>query len=110
VTASTSDVTRAGGRAGGSTQVGVRELRSKLSDLVRRAGAGERLVITIGGRPVAQLGPLASPDAAPRFDDLIAAGLVDPPTHPGPERDRDTLDLPVDAGPSRVLADLRGAR
>ena len=37
---------------------GIRQLRSQLTSLVRRAGAGERIVITIGGRAVAQLGPV----------------------------------------------------
>ena len=39
--------------------IGVRELRADLARLVRRAGAGEEIVVTVGGRPVARLGPLA---------------------------------------------------
>jgi prevent-host-death family protein len=39
-------------------QIGMRELRADLAAAVRRAGAGERLVVTVDGRPVAQLGPL----------------------------------------------------
>jgi prevent-host-death family protein len=41
-----------------ATSVGIRELRGDLATAVRRAEAGERIVITIGGRPAAQLGPL----------------------------------------------------
>ncbi len=39
-------------------RVGVRELRNSVAAVVRRAAAGERLVITVDGRPAAQLGPL----------------------------------------------------
>ncbi len=35
-----------------------RELRNRSGEVLRRAEAGENLTITVGGRPVAQLGPL----------------------------------------------------
>jgi prevent-host-death family protein len=57
-------------------QVGVRELRSAVATLVRRAEAGERIVLTVGGRPVAQLGPLDPVDGEPTIDDLVARGLL----------------------------------
>ena len=38
--------------------VGIRELRADLASTVRRAAAGESIVVTVGGRPVARLGPL----------------------------------------------------
>lgn len=34
-----------------------RELRNNVSEVLRRAEAGERLTITVDGRPVAELGP-----------------------------------------------------
>lgn len=37
--------------------MGLRELRQHASDLVRRAESGERLLITVSGRPAAVLGP-----------------------------------------------------
>ncbi|GAA1604940.1 hypothetical protein GCM10009742_62220 [Kribbella karoonensis] len=37
--------------------LGLRELRQHASDLVRRAESGERLLITVSGRPAAVLGP-----------------------------------------------------
>ena len=37
---------------------GIRELRADLAGLVRRAGAGQRVIVSVAGRPVAQLGPL----------------------------------------------------
>lgn len=36
-----------------------RELRNNVAEVLRRAEAGERLTITVGGRPVAELGPLS---------------------------------------------------
>ena len=34
-----------------------KELRNKVGEVLRRAEAGERLTITVSGRPVAELGP-----------------------------------------------------
>ena len=61
-------------------QIGVRELRSDLAAQVRRAAAGHRIVVTVGGRAAASLGPLGPPDGGdPTLDALVAAGLVVPP-------------------------------
>lgn len=38
-----------------------RELRNNVSAVLRRAEAGERLTVTVNGRPVAELGPPAAP-------------------------------------------------
>ena len=59
-------------------RLGIRELRGRLTALVRRAGAGERIVITIAGRPVAQLGPVEPASSQVTLDDLVARGLVEP--------------------------------
>jgi prevent-host-death family protein len=40
------------------TTTGLRELRQRASDLVRRAEAGETITVTVSGREVAQLGPV----------------------------------------------------
>ena len=40
------------------SEVGLREVRQNASELVRRAQAGERLTITVSGRPAASLGPV----------------------------------------------------
>jgi len=59
-------------------RMGIRELRNEATRAVRRAMAGERIIITISGTPAAQLGPLNQGEAAPTLDDLVAAGLVRP--------------------------------
>lgn len=37
--------------------IGIFEAKTKLSEIVRRAEAGERITITVRGRPVAEVGP-----------------------------------------------------
>ncbi|MET8042945.1 type II toxin-antitoxin system prevent-host-death family antitoxin [Micromonospora sp. NPDC005215] len=61
-------------------EVGLRELRQNVSDLVRRAQAGERLTLTVAGRPAAVLGPV-SPRIWREWDDF--ADVFDQPTDPG---------------------------
>ncbi|HEX2074213.1 MAG TPA: type II toxin-antitoxin system prevent-host-death family antitoxin [Geodermatophilus sp.] len=41
-------------------RVASRELRNDTAAVLRRAGAGESVVITVNGEPVAELGPLRS--------------------------------------------------
>lgn len=38
--------------------IGIRELRADLAAVVRRAGHGQAVVISVGGRPVARVGPV----------------------------------------------------
>ena len=86
------------------TSVGVRELRQRASELLRRVAAGETIEVTDRGRPVALLSPL--PEAGP-LASLRATGDVSPAAAdfdelPGP--------LPLQPGqeaPSAVLARLR---
>ncbi len=87
-------------------QIGARELRTNLAAAVRQAGAGQRVVITIDGRPVAQLGPL-EPTGAPTLDDLIASGHVRAARR-APSEPPDAEDAPVDARSDWILDDIRG--
>jgi prevent-host-death family protein len=89
-------------------QVGVRELRSNLAAALRQAGAGERVVVTVDGRPVAQLGPLDAADA-PSLEALAASGLVEPPRRRDRPPDPEATDTAVDLRLDRVLAEVRGA-
>jgi len=89
--------------------VGVRELRNNVAAVLRRAAAGERVVVTVDGRPVAMLGPL-EPDATAglSLDDLIAAGLVEPAARTDRPAAPEAVTLPVDTRAARTLADVRG--
>ena len=89
-------------------RVGTRELRGDLSALVRRAGAGERIVVTVDGRPVAQLGPVEPSDGAVTIDDLVARGLLQAacrPDRPAPE-----FSMPLWAGTriDQLVREVRG--
>jgi len=87
-------------------QIGARELRANLAAAVRQAGAGERVVITIDGRPVAQLGPL-EPAGAPSLEELAAAGLLELPRRDRPSPP-DAVDAAVDVRLDRILDEVRG--
>jgi prevent-host-death family protein len=86
------------------TQVGVRELRQRASELLRRVEAGETFEVTDRGRPIAVLAPL--PERGP-LERLRASGEL----APGSARLED-LPEPIKLGPgqeppSSVLARLR---
>jgi prevent-host-death family protein len=55
--------------------VGVKELRQNASVLLRRVAAGESILVTDRGRPVARLSPVSRSGIA----ELRAAGLVHEP-------------------------------
>jgi prevent-host-death family protein len=61
--------------------VGVRELKERLSEYLERAARGEHLTVTERGRPKAVLGPLPGGDNLARG---IAEGWIKPPRSPGP--------------------------
>ena len=84
-------------------EVGIRELKNGLSKYIDRVRAGEDVIVTDRGRPVARLSSVdASED---RLADLVAAGVVRSPvsgTRHVPER-RIKATAPV----SDLVADQR---
>jgi prevent-host-death family protein len=88
-------------------RVGIRELRNQVASVVRRASDGERIVVTVDGHPVAQLGPL-TPLTTVSIDDLVAAGLARPPRRDDRPVAPDPVDPPIDARSGTVLDELRG--
>lgn len=70
-------------------EVGLREMRQNASDLVRRAQAGERMTITVSGRPAASLGPV---DVARWVFWEAVADVFSGPGDPEWQADRDRLD------------------
>jgi prevent-host-death family protein len=61
----------------------MRDLRAQLASVLRRAGSGERIVVTVDGRPVAQVGPLDAIGLASSLPDLVSRNLVVPPRRRG---------------------------
>jgi prevent-host-death family protein len=57
-------------------EVGVRELKQRLSELLERAASGETIRVTDRGRPKAILGPIPPTSS---IDEGIASGWVTPP-------------------------------
>ena len=57
------------------TSVGVRQLKARLSEYLRRVKAGETVLITDRGQPVGRIVPTAEPLEA-RLQRLAEAGLV----------------------------------
>jgi len=88
--------------------IGIRELRADLAAAVRRAGTGQRVVISVDGRAVAQLGPIEPEQGQTVMADLFASGAVIPPRR---SDNRPLADpVPVWSGVrlDRTLKELRG--
>lgn len=67
-----------------------RDLRNNVSAVLRRVEAGERLRVTVSGRPVAELGPLQTRPGTMPWDALFSG----------------THDWRADPGLAKELADL----
>jgi prevent-host-death family protein len=72
-----------------TTDIGLRELRQQASELVRRAEAGEEIIITVAGRPSVRLVRAARRSWRPyeAISDLFAG-----PADPHWDADRELLD------------------
>jgi prevent-host-death family protein len=88
------------------TAVGVRALRQQLADAVRRASNGERTIVTTGGRPVAQLGPLD--ESAPTLEQLVASGSLVAPRRTSAWRAPTPVAIWSGVRIDRALRELRG--
>jgi len=82
-------------------RIGVRELRQNASRYLAQVARGETVEITQHGRPVARLVPVP----ADPWADLVARGLVIPPTGDGRPGQDAPLDVDFDA--SARLRELR---
>lgn len=87
--------------------IGMRELRESLATYLRRAQAGERIIVTSAGKPAAQLGPLTGDDSGSSLHDLVAHGRVDPPRRRGDFVPADPLVLYAGTRIDRALSEVR---
>jgi prevent-host-death family protein len=83
---------------------GIRELRQRASELLRRVEAGETIEITDRGRPVAVLAPL--PNQRP-IDRLRATGDLEPAGSDLKDLPEPLVLAPEQVSPSSVLDRLR---
>jgi prevent-host-death family protein len=74
------------------TTVGIRDLRTRASELLRLVEAGETLTVTVDRRPVAEIIPLRRRAWVPRAEAVAA------------------LRRRADPGMAELLADLRAER
>lgn len=69
-------------------EIGIRALKARLSELVRRAADGETIVVTERGRPVAELVPHRSRELPSKLAELVRRGeltlATSPPRLPKP--------------------------
>jgi prevent-host-death family protein len=85
---------------------GIRDLKDNLSRYIRRIEAGERVVVTVHGRVVAELVPPVAHRQGQnsQFDQLIASGVIVPPEEAGdPLEGCPAIRLPV--GTAAALID-----
>jgi prevent-host-death family protein len=68
------------------SEVGIRDLKNNLNKYIDRARAGDEIIVTDHGRPVARLSALDR--STDRLAELVAAGVVRPPTRETRHRPR----------------------
>ena len=57
-------------------RVGTRELKSKLSEYMRRGKSGQTIIVTEHGKPIGQIVPVKA-SLEERLNGMVAAGLVE---------------------------------
>lgn len=87
-----------------TTLVGIRELKSRLSEYLERAARGETIVVTHRGRAKAEIRPLSA-DA--RIEQLIREGRVTPPRRAG-SPSVELLGLKASKPTAEILDEDRG--
>ncbi|HTS15053.1 MAG TPA: type II toxin-antitoxin system prevent-host-death family antitoxin [Candidatus Sulfotelmatobacter sp.] len=87
-------------------RIAIRELRNQVSRVVRRARAGERLIITVDGVPAAEIGPVGAAGTA-TLHELIASGAVAAARLRTPAPPAKPVPAPSGLTSEAVLAQLR---
>jgi prevent-host-death family protein len=88
-------------------RIGIRELRNDTSKVVRRAKAGERIIVTIDGVPTAEIGPIGATREAHTIDDLIATGRMLGRQSSAPPRPAQPISVPGGRTTTQILDELR---
>jgi prevent-host-death family protein len=85
-----------------SVEVGIRELRNRLSYWLDRAASGDEIIVTARGRPVARMTAM---DGKTTLDRLIDEGLVTPAKQRRPRPLPEPIEVP--GGISDLLQESR---
>ena len=88
--------------------IGIRELRADLAASVRRAGAGQRVVVSVDGRAIAQLGPIEAEQGQTVMADLIASGALIAPRRIDTARPGTPVPIWSGVRLDRALKEIRG--
>lgn len=88
--------------------IGIRDLRADLSAAVRRAATGQRVLISVDGRAVAQLGPIEAEQGQTVLADLLAAGALVAPRRTDAVRLAPPVQIWSGVRLDRALKELRG--
>ncbi len=91
----------------GANKVSMSVLRKELAGFLRRAKNGERVIITVDGKPIAQIGPL-EPNGSLDMDQLVASGLVNEPTSVSSTNKPAQMSFPIDVTIETILLEMRG--
>ena len=75
-------------------EIGVRQLKARLSEVLRAVEAGEAVRVTNHGKPVAEIIPPRRQTMNERLDELAAQGLVTRAQSPGSPPDFRPVELP----------------
>lgn len=74
-------------------EIGVRELKTKLSSVLHRVDEGEQIRVTMRGRPVADIVPTGMRRGGERLRELVAEGRLTPASRPRPTSSPRPLDI-----------------
>jgi prevent-host-death family protein len=67
-------------------EIGVRELKSSLSETLRAVGRGEQVRVTVRGQAIADIVPAGATTGDDRVRELVAQGRLVPPARSRPAR------------------------
>ena len=87
-------------------KVAMSTLRKELALYLRRAKNGEQIIITVDGKPFAQIGPLEA-NKASGMEYLISSGLLNEPTSQGESKNLTYMSFPIDMSLQTLLLEIR---
>ncbi len=91
----------------GIEKVAMSAFRKELAGFLRRARNGEQIIVTVDGKPCAQLGPL-EPMQSVEIEHLIASGFLTEPASTVSGNSPSTMSFPVDVSLTDLLSEIRG--